>query len=202
MIRVASRSEPVAGFSPLQGGPLDQIPVAAFGLMVLVALVVIMLIDSEWTWLSSAKTPGHGPAHNDRRSPGSRLGVVYCDADQFKPTNKTWGKAVGDKLRSTLAARIRGCVRESDAVGRIGKRNEIWVLLPGVHDMDDAVTVARKIRSCVTQPVRCDQTTIHPNFRIGATLALPGESLTEVAARVDAAKSLDTNFDPESVETH
>ena len=47
--------------------------------------------------------------------------LFYLDLDRFKPVNDRYGHDVGDQLLKEVASRLRGCVRESDAVFRIGK---------------------------------------------------------------------------------
>ncbi len=126
-------------------------------------------------------------ALQDRRIPGSHhLGVLFCDTDRFKVINDTWGHAVGDVVLSTLAARIRNCVRDGDTVGRIGG-DEMLVLLPNVRNIDDVVNIAEKIRRHVAEPIDHGGLAIHATMSIGATLAQPGESVPEMTARADSA---------------
>lgn len=126
-------------------------------------------------------------ALQDRRLPGSHhLGVLFCDADRFKTINDTWGHATGDVVLSTLASRIRECVRDGDTVGRIGG-DEMLVLLPNVHSIADVAAIAEKIRHRAAEPIHHHGTTINATLSIGATLALPGESVSEMTARADKA---------------
>ena len=120
------------------------------------------------------------------RAPGPHLGVLYCDADHFKAINDTWGHTAGDVVLATLASRIRGCVRDNDTVGRVGG-DEFLILLPGLHGLDEAVQIADKIRLRAAEPIRNRGKTIHATMSIGATLAVPGESVSAMTARVDAA---------------
>lgn len=120
------------------------------------------------------------------RSPGSACGVLFCDVDKFKTVNDTRGHAVGDVVLATLADRIRQCVRHGDTVGRTGG-DEILVLLPGLHTLDEAAQVARKIRARAAEPIHHNGSTFYATLSIGATLAVPGESVTNATARADAA---------------
>lgn len=120
------------------------------------------------------------------RTPGSHLGVLFCDIDHFKSINDTFGHAAGDIVLSTVAARVRECVREHDTVGRIGG-DEILVLLPGLHNLDEAAEVAEKIRLHAGQPICNGANTIRPAMSIGVTLNQPGESASDLMARADVA---------------
>lgn len=120
------------------------------------------------------------------RNPGTEFGVLFCDLDSFKAVNDTLGHGVGDAVLSTLANRICQCVRRSDTVGRTGG-DEILVLLPGLHNLDEAGRIAKKILRRTAEPIYHRGRTIHVTLSIGATLAVPGESITDMTARADAA---------------
>lgn len=80
------------------------------------------------------------------RRDGSCLALLYLDLDQFKQVNDEYGHPVGDLLLQQVAARIKGCVRESDTVGRIGG-DEFLVLLQCIQSPQDALVVAETIRA-------------------------------------------------------
>ena len=117
---------------------------------------------------------------------GTHLGILYCDVDDFKDINDTWGHGIGDTVLSTLAARIVECVRPEDTVGRTGG-DEILVLLPGVHSIEEAVGIAEKVRLRAAEPIQEAGNTIRTTLSIGATIAVPGEPVSAVTARADAA---------------
>ncbi len=120
------------------------------------------------------------------RDPGPELGVLFCDIDHFKAVNDTWGHAVGDLVLSTLATRISECVRHGDTVGRTGG-DEMLVLLPGLHGLDEAVRIAEKIQHRTAEAIHHCGNTFHVTVSIGATLAIPGETVSDMTARADAA---------------
>jgi diguanylate cyclase (GGDEF)-like protein len=112
--------------------------------------------------------------------------VLFCDVDHFKAINDTWGHTVGDVVLSTVASRIRDCVRGGDTVGRTGG-DEMLVLLPGIDSTDQVQAVAEKIRCRVAEPIHHLGRTLNATVSIGATLAVPGESVSAMTDRADSA---------------
>ncbi|GJF10175.1 hypothetical protein NGTWS1803_16510 [Mycolicibacterium cyprinidarum] len=125
-------------------------------------------------------------AINCSRTPGTELGVLFCDIDRFKTINDTYGHTVGDAVLWTVADRISQCVRHGDTVGRTGG-DEMLVLLPGLHSLDEATQIAEKIQARTAEPIRHSGSIFHATLSIGVTLAIPGESVTNTTARADAA---------------
>ncbi len=82
-----------------------------------------------------------------------QFALLYLDLDRFKVVNDTLGHAAGDALLQAVAARIRGEVRESDTVARIGG-DEFAVILPDIAGREEAQTVARKIIAALAPPFR------------------------------------------------
>jgi diguanylate cyclase (GGDEF)-like protein len=83
------------------------------------------------------------------------MALLYVDLDRFKEVNDTHGHAVGDMLLQAVANRLKGCVRETDTVARMGG-DEFVVLLHSIHASEDANNVAGKIRQVLAQPLRLD----------------------------------------------
>ncbi|MDI3355196.1 diguanylate cyclase [Pseudomonas sp. UYIF39] len=89
------------------------------------------------------------------RADSGRMALLYVDLDRFKEVNDTHGHAVGDMLLQAVANRLKGCVRETDTVARMGG-DEFVVLLHSIHASEDANNVAGKIRQVLAQPLRLD----------------------------------------------
>jgi diguanylate cyclase (GGDEF)-like protein/PAS domain S-box-containing protein len=82
---------------------------------------------------------------------GHKAGLIYFDLDKFKPVNDTHGHAVGDRLLRMVAERVRGVLRESDTLARVGG-DEFAVLLPRCAQAGDTERVAAAILACLEQP--------------------------------------------------
>jgi len=82
---------------------------------------------------------------------GHKVGVIYFDLDKFKPVNDSHGHAVGDRLLRMVAARVRGALRVSDTLARVGG-DEFVALLPRCAQAADVERVATTILACLEQP--------------------------------------------------
>lgn len=81
----------------------------------------------------------------------SRFALMFIDLDRFKIINDTLGHAVGDELLRMVAQRLKGCLRETDTVARIGG-DEFIILLVNVADQDDIQHLADKLLDELMQP--------------------------------------------------
>lgn len=80
-----------------------------------------------------------------------RFAVMFIDLDRFKIINDTLGHAVGDELLRMIAQRLRGCLRETDTVARIGG-DEFIILLVNITDRADLQRLADKLMDALVQP--------------------------------------------------
>lgn len=71
-------------------------------------------------------------------------------------------------------------------MGRTGG-DEMIVVLPGVRSIDELARISEEIRSRAAQPIHESGKTIHATLSIGATIAVPGETVSSVMARADGA---------------
>ena len=81
----------------------------------------------------------------------SQVALLFLDLDRFKTINDTLSHRVGDELLKIVAGRLRGLVRRSDLVARIGG-DEFIVMLQNVERDHDPARVAEKVLHAVSRP--------------------------------------------------
>jgi diguanylate cyclase len=100
------------------------------------------------------------------RRHNTRLAILFLDLDRFKQVNDSLGHSVGDLLLQSVAGRLRGCVRSSDAVGRQGG-DEFLVLLSELSHAQAAGVLAHKIIAALAVPHQIGRHQLHITATIG-----------------------------------
>jgi diguanylate cyclase (GGDEF)-like protein len=80
-----------------------------------------------------------------------RVGLVLLDLDHFKIVNDSLGLTAGDELFAVVAQRVERVLRAGDKVARLGG-DELAVLCNDAQDESDAIAVAERVRSVLTEP--------------------------------------------------
>jgi diguanylate cyclase (GGDEF)-like protein/PAS domain S-box-containing protein len=101
---------------------------------------------------------------------GEQFALLYIDIDEFKGINDSLGHHVGDELLKTVAARIRGCLKESDLIARLGG-DEFAVIQTEVGATDQIVEFVTRIHEAIRQPYQCLGHQLSTDASIGIALA-------------------------------
>jgi diguanylate cyclase (GGDEF)-like protein/PAS domain S-box-containing protein len=124
------------------------------------------------------------------RRNGTVFAVFFIDLDRFKTINDTLGHDAGDQLLRTMAARLRGAVRESDLVARLGG-DEFVVLLEGEPCAADLGTIAHKLLAAIGEPTTLQDCSFLVTGSIGIGLyPVDGEDAATLLKHADAAMYL------------
>jgi diguanylate cyclase (GGDEF)-like protein len=103
------------------------------------------------------------------------VAVHHLDLDQFKAVNDTFGHPAGDKLLKIVAERLRGLVRETDTIARMGGDEFVIVQAP-IKDPADATTLAQRIIALISEPFDIDGHQAVIGASIGIAVG-PGDGL-------------------------
>jgi diguanylate cyclase (GGDEF)-like protein len=87
------------------------------------------------------------------RARGSRLPIaaLIVDINDFAGVNETYGRAAGDALLRAVAVRLKGALRDSDTVGRVGG-DDFVVLTEGMTLADGPESVAERLTRVMSKP--------------------------------------------------
>ncbi len=121
------------------------------------------------------------------RRGNEKLAVMFLDLDRFKVINDTLGHAMGDRLLQAVTQRLEKCLRKADTLSRFGG-DEFTLLLPAIHDNDDARQIARKLIRALQAPFQLGEHEVFVGVSIGiAVYPEAGENLDQLIQSADIA---------------
>ncbi len=115
------------------------------------------------------------------------IGVLLVDLDNFKSINDRFGHPVGDKVLQIFAKTVRGCLRQTDLVGRLGGEEFIVVLADAGHD--NAFLVADRLRNAfAANAAVVDGQALYSTMSVGVSVILdPRQNLSDLMTLADQA---------------
>lgn len=99
----------------------------------------------------------------------SQVALLYIDLDDFKIINDHYGHELGDELLRQASQAMTVNLRAADTVARMGG-DEFVVLLDDITDLEEALTVAEKIRITCAAPFQVGEVPMHISTSIGIAL--------------------------------
>lgn len=109
----------------------------------------------------------HAIAHAKRFN--QCVAVLFCDLDNFKPINDTYGHAVGDEVLKTVAQRLKGLLRKEDTVCRYGG-DEFVIVAEELKSFTHLDGIVQKINASSREPVRVGETELDVRMSVGVAL--------------------------------
>jgi diguanylate cyclase (GGDEF)-like protein len=95
--------------------------------------------------------------------------LLYLDVDNFKDLKTNLGHVIGEEYLKILVARLRGVLRESDVLYRIGA-DEFMLILHEITHPSDAAVVAEKLIVQANKPVQTSGNIVYSSSSIGITI--------------------------------
>jgi len=109
----------------------------------------------------------------------STVGLLFLDLDGFKEVNDNFGHRAGDEVLREVGRRLATEIRDGDFAGRLGG-DEFLVGIENVEDEQAAVTLANRLITSISHPIRIDeQTCVNVGASIGVSLGRGGSTDVE-----------------------
>jgi diguanylate cyclase (GGDEF)-like protein/PAS domain S-box-containing protein len=105
------------------------------------------------------------------------ISLIFCDLDNFKPINDTYGHAVGDEILKRVAHSLKEILRKDDTVCRFGG-DEFVILLEDLHSFEYLDEILHRINALTHKPCIIDGETIPIGMSIGASI-YPDDGVTQ-----------------------
>ena len=115
---------------------------------------------------------------------GSDVGLIYCDLDDFKPVNDTFGHHIGDAVLIEVSERLRKCVRSGDVVARLGG-DEFGILVLDVQHMADVQPVSRRVIDLISSPFPIGEHVVSVGVSLGVAFGSEAESAASLIQLAD-----------------
>lgn len=133
--------------------------------------------------------------------------VAFLDLDNFKPVNDNYGHDTGDHVLVTIANRLKGLLRKSDTLARIGG-DEFVLLLRDVSSKEECDDFLKQLINLINKPIELKAFDCHVQISASIGVALVSNDNLDadtILRRADQtmyqAKNLGSNnilfFDPE-----
>ncbi len=105
-----------------------------------------------------------------RASPlGLGFGIVFLSLNRLAGVNHSLGHATGDRILCASGERLRASLRDGDEVGRVGG-DEFAVLIGGVGQKEDVISVAHKLEEVMRRPFEVDGRELSVTASVGVSV--------------------------------
>lgn len=126
---------------------------------------------------------------------GEGFALEFLDVDDLGGINAAHGRGIGDVVLREIGSRMRGLIRGSDTVGRVGG-DEFVLVWPGVRSVADVQMLHRRVCDAVALPLDVDGRPVAMSITAGAVFVGsfvggdPDDLLRDADAAMREAKAL------------
>ncbi|CAE6813348.1 hypothetical protein R75465_05498 [Paraburkholderia aspalathi] len=121
------------------------------------------------------------------RAKGPRLVFIMLDLNNFTAINESFGHAAGDAVLKVVAARLKDCIGNADAVGRQGG-DEFLLFVVGLDGLAQIQTILGEIQSSVSAVMDISGEEVYTSATMGVALyPEDGEDFETLLRKADAA---------------
>ncbi|KMQ52499.1 diguanylate cyclase/phosphodiesterase (GGDEF & EAL domains) with PAS/PAC sensor(s) [Chitinispirillum alkaliphilum] len=106
---------------------------------------------------------------NHARRNNQIMALLLMDLNRFKFINDTLGYQTGDIILQTISERLKDCLRDVDAVFRLGD-DEFAIILEEIARQQDAAKVAKKILAACSMPFQLPDHELFVTTSIGISI--------------------------------
>jgi len=118
---------------------------------------------------------------------GKCMAVIFCDLDNFKPINDTYGHSVGDEILKGVAEALKDILRKEDTICRFGG-DEFVILVEELKSFEYLEGILQKIQQISKTTFVVENHTLQVGMSIGAAIyPNDGDTPQELMQRADDA---------------
>jgi diguanylate cyclase (GGDEF)-like protein len=115
------------------------------------------------------------------------LALMFVDLDNFRHVNETLGHGAGDSIIKEVVARMRGILRNSDTVGRMGS-DEFAIIIEDYARASHLLQTAQKLVSELAEPFLVEQESLLLGCSVGiATYPEGGQTVDSLSLHANMA---------------
>ena len=100
---------------------------------------------------------------------GKCISLIFCDLDNFKPINDTYGHNVGDEILKRVADYLTKTLRKEDTICRFGG-DEFVILIEDLDNFEYLDNILKKINNITNTPCVINDNEINIGMSIGASI--------------------------------
>ena len=135
-------------------------------------------VDNRWAFMAKLD---QGLARSRRQR--SHMSVLFCDIDDFKTINDSFGHAAGDAVLREVATRLREQFRIQDTVGRLGG-DEFAIICEDGSDLTEALL--DRLRDILAVPYTIADQLITAGVSVGIASPRDDETAAQLLERADS----------------